>query len=150
MEGKGNPFPLSFPCQLPSSVPRFNTPSTADTSEAAPPADVTDSIADEIRIEYHPKSRKHAKFCRFEEYDSESTHRQCPAVTEPWWPSFNTREDFLFTELIHEARLNNQLLEKLIKLVNRCIDRKGVFTFKGPADVEAAWKRASSTVTTVS
>jgi hypothetical protein len=120
-------------------------------SEAAPPAGVTNGATiDEIRTEYHPSSRKHAKVRRSEEYHSESTNRQCPTVTEPWWPNFNTQEDFLFAELVHEARLNDQLLEKLINVVNRCIDGKGVFTFKSPADVEAVWERASSTVTTVS
>ena len=122
-----------------------------NVTEDAPPADVTDGVTvDGIRVEYHPRSRKPARVCPFEEYDSEFTHRQRTVVTEPWWPHFNSREDFLFAELVHEARLSSELLDRLIKLVNRCIDEKGALTFKGPGDVEAAWKRASSTVTTVS
>ena len=88
----------------------------------------------------------------FEEYDSGSTNCKRPDVvdSEPWWPNFNSLEDFLYAELILKAHLNSEVSDKLIKLINRCLDGKGTFSYKSHADVENAWKRASSTVTGVS
>jgi len=120
-------------------------------NEATPTADVTESATtDEIRIEYHPKSRKPARVCSIEEYNSESTQPQCATVAEPWWPDFKSREDFSFAEIILQGHLSNELSDKLIKLFNRCMEGKGEFMLKGHVDVESAWKRASSRVTAVS
>ena len=117
-------------------------------AEATPPAKETNGATmDEIRTEYHPSSHKQAKVCRSEEFDSESAHRQRPDVTEPWWPTFNSQEDFLFAELVHEARLSSELVDRLLELIHRCIDGEGVITFKDHADVEAARKRASESST---
>jgi hypothetical protein len=46
--------------------------------------------------------------------------------------------------------MSSNVSEKLIKLINWCLDGKGAFTLKGHADVENAWKRASLRVTAVS
>jgi hypothetical protein len=119
--------------------------------EAAPTAHVADGVTtDEIRTEYHPKSGKPTKVCRFEEYNSDSTLPRHTTVADPWWPDFKSREDFSYAEIIHQAHLSNDLSDKLIKLINRCLEGKGEFTFKGHADVETAWKCASSRLTAVS
>jgi hypothetical protein len=120
-------------------------------TEAAPLADATSgATTDKIRTEYHPRSRKRAKVCGLEEYGSEFTHRRRPTFIEPWWPDFNSQEDFLYAELVLQANMSSDISDKLIKLINRCLDGKGAFTLKGHADVENAWKRASPRVTAVS
>jgi hypothetical protein len=128
-----------------------DAPSPADAPSFA---DVTGgaTIIDEIRTEYHPRSHKLDSVCSFEEYGSGSTKRKCPTIvdSEPWWPNFNSLEDFLYAELTLQANLNSETSEKLIKLINRCIDGKGTFTYKSHVDVENAWKRASSTAMPVS
>jgi hypothetical protein len=121
--------------------------------DAPSPADVTDSAPiDEIRTQYHPRSHKHDKVCSFDEYDPGSTTSKRPMAvdSEPWWPNFNTLEDFLYAELVLKAHINGEISGKLIKLFNRCLDGKGTFTHKSHADVENAWKRASSTLAAVS
>jgi len=132
-------------------VSNFNAASPSNVTEATPLADVTSGgTTDKIRTEYHPRSRKRAKVCSLEEYGSEFTHRRCPTFIEPWWPDFNSREDFLYAELVLQANMSSDVSDKLIKLINWCLDGKGAFTLKGHADVENAWKRASPRVTAVS
>jgi hypothetical protein len=64
---------------------------------------------------------------------------------------FNTQEDFLFSEILHQGHLSRDLSEKLIKLVNLCLSGNGVFTINRYAEIEAAWEaeRASSRLTSV-
>jgi hypothetical protein len=119
--------------------------------DSAPPADVEPSAdmvgCDTVRTEYHPRSRRPAKVCLLDDYDT-SSNQGC-SVAEPWWLFFKTREDFLFSEILHHGHLNNDLSERLIKLVNLCLAGKGVFTIKRHADIEGAWERASSRLTSV-
>lgn len=135
---------------IPVPVPRLDSAPPADTelsADAAPPADMVG--CDTIRTEYHPRSRRPAKVCLLDDYDT-SSHQGCQdPVAEPWFPFFNTREDFLFAKILHDGHLNNDLSERLIKLVNLCLTGKGVFTIKRSADIEGAWGRASSRLTSV-
>jgi hypothetical protein len=50
--------------------------------------------------------------------------------------------DFEYAEIIRQAHLSSELSDKLIELINRRIEGKGEFTFKGHADVETACQRA--------
>jgi hypothetical protein len=52
----------------------------------------------------------------------------CLFPNTPWWPFLHTHEDFLLSEFILESGLNNELPEKLFKLINLCISEKGTLT----------------------
>jgi len=49
-----------------------------------------------------------------------------------------------------ESGLSEEQSERLIKLIHRCIEGKGLFTFSSIEDVEAARERASMQMTLVS
>jgi hypothetical protein len=111
--------------------------------EATPTDHVTDGATiDKIRVEYHPKSRKPPKVCHIEEYDSGSTRGRHTPAADPWWPDFKSQGDFEYTEIVLRAHLSNELSDKLISLINRCIEGKDELTFKGQADVENCYGRS--------
>jgi hypothetical protein len=112
-------------------------------------APLADSVPVEIRTEYHPRSRKYTRVSHPEEHSSSPSH-QLPDMFESWSPYFNTREDFLLSEILLEGSLNNQLADRLIKLFNYCAEGKGSCTFRGFKDVENAWEHASLKVSPVS
>jgi hypothetical protein len=120
----------------------FSVPSLDATS-----VDTTDGAPNiEIRTEYHPRSHKPAKVSCVKEAGS-SAHR---STTEPWWPYFNTIDDFLLAEILLEGALSSELVERLIKLINRCMEGKGSLTFKGAKDIENAWEHVSLRLAPVS
>ena len=118
------------------------------------PANVADdSTIDHIRTEYHPGSGKAAATCPYEEYDSSKSHKSSArrtCVADPWWPYFNTREDFLFSEVLREGGLSNEQTDNLLKIIKQCLSGKGSLTFTTHSDVRAARERASLRLTPVS
>ena len=68
---------------------------------------------------------------------------------KPWRP-FHSREDFEFAELVHNAALNRNQIDALVKLIRQCEKSPGSFTFEGFQDVEKSWKDASKLLTPVS
>ena len=151
----GDPSSLEPPTQL--ETPFYQSiasiPLPFPTSHAGPasPANVTDDVTpDEIRTEYHPRSRRPAKVSRFYLNESgASTQRQRPTLA-PWWPFFRSREDFLIAEIFLECRIGRDHSDRLIKLIDACVNGKGLFTLKGVSDVEAAWDQASLKLAPVS
>lgn len=143
----GKDFPIGFPpCTLTLVlVPLPDSPLPAD--------DADDPTIDHIRTEYHPSSGKAAKTSPYEEYDSSQSHRSSTRrtrVTNPWWPFFNTREDFLLSEVLREGSLSNEQTDNLLKIIKQCLSGKGSLTFATHADVQAARDRASLRLTPVS
>ncbi|KAH9047803.1 hypothetical protein EDB84DRAFT_422383 [Lactarius hengduanensis] len=67
-----------------------------------------------------------------------------PPSAEPWCSFFRTREDYEFTKIVMEAGLSDDLIERLIKLIRRCIEGKGPVTFTSYSDVLSARERASA------
>lgn len=152
----GAPSSLDPPTQLETPLPQpiLSTPIPFPTSHAqagpASPADATDdATTNEIRTEYHPRSRRPAKVGHFDSEYGTSTRRQRPTLA-PWWPFFRSREDFLIAEILLKSHLPRDQLDALIKLIDSCLNGKGLFTFKGVVDVEAAWDQASLKLAPVS
>jgi hypothetical protein len=146
-ELSGKDFPINPPlCAL--------TIALVSPLDSPLPANVADDPAIyHIRTEYHPSSGKAAETCPYEEYDSSqprqsSVHRM--RVADPWWPFYNTREDFLLSEVLREGNLSNDQTDKLINIIKQCLSGKGSLTFTTHADVQAARKRASLRLTPVS
>jgi hypothetical protein len=131
---------LSMPISFPSS--HDDLPSSANVTDGA--------TTNKSRTEYHPRSRRSAKVGQFnsEEYGA-STQRQRPTPV-PWWPFFRSLEDFLVSELLLECHLSKDQADKLIKIIDSCVNGKGLFTLKSFSDVEAAWDQASLKLAPVS
>lgn len=68
---------------------------------------------------------------------------------EPWLP-FHSREDFEFSEIVHEAAMNQSQINTLIKFIYHCQENPGGFTLRDYNDVKSSWDRASKLLTGVS
>jgi hypothetical protein len=130
---------LSMPISFPSS--HDDPPSSANVTDGA--------ATNESRTEYHPRSRKPAKVGHFSSEEGTSTRRQHPTPA-PWWPFFRSLEDFLVSELLLECRLSKDQADRLIKIIDSCVNGKGLFTLKSFSDVEAAWDQVSLKLAPVS
>src|ERR1700749_4596513 len=105
----------------------------------------------DIVVEYHPRSGRHSHTFTAEQYKQllgDPPDPTEPPDDEPWLP-FNSREDFEFAELVHDAALNRNQIEKLIQLIQRCQDTPGSFTFKKYDDLKESLEDASKLLTPV-
>ena len=132
---------LTMPIPFPTSHHDADPASLANITDDATP--------DEIRTEYHPRSRRPAKVGHVNSEYGASTQRERPALA-PWWPFFRTREDFLVAEILLKSHLARDKSDKLIKIIDSCVNGKGLFTLKGILDVEGAWDQASLKLAPVS
>ena len=71
-----------------------------------------------------------------------------PLDDEPWRP-FTSREDFDFAELAHDAKLSRPQIDQFIKLIQRCQEAPGPFTFSSFSDLKRVLDRASNLLTQV-
>jgi len=140
-------FSLEPPTQLrtPLSQSIVSMPIPFLTSYVGPMllANITDgATTNDFQTEYHPRSHRLAKVScvNLEEYGA-STRCQCPTLI-PWWPFFRSLEDFLVSEILLKCHLSKDQLDRLIKIINSCVNRKGLFTLKSFSDVEAVWDQA--------
>lgn len=107
--------------------------------------------AGDIRIEYHPRSGKDACILSHEEFKQSLKDHLEPMELpddEPWSP-FHSREDFEFADLVHDAALNRPQIERFIKLIRRCQDAPGSFTFQKYGDLKDSLDNASKLLTPV-
>lgn len=72
-----------------------------------------------------------------------------PLDEEPWLP-FCSREDFEFAEIVHDAAMNRQQIDNLIKFVHRCQQDPGKFTLENFHDLKKSWENSSALLTDVS
>lgn len=141
------------PLETPLPQRLFSMQNSFPSPRDSPPslANVTDgAMANESRTEYHPRSNKPAKVGHFNS-EGHRASTQCPHPTPtPWWPFFRSLEDFLVSELLLECHLSRDQSDRLIKIIDSCVNGKGLFTFKSVSDVEAAWDQASLKLAPVS
>ena len=72
-----------------------------------------------------------------------------PPDDKPWLP-FSSWEEFDFAELVHDAALNQKQINTLIKLIGRCQEVPGAFTFRNYSDLKRSLDEASKLLTRVS
>ncbi|KAF8802171.1 hypothetical protein BYT27DRAFT_7113291, partial [Phlegmacium glaucopus] len=102
-----------------------------------------DLHADDIKVQYHPHSKKTEHIYRFEEYKSNLTNSNAPLPIDPQpWKPFRTRLDFEFAEFMLDAHLNESQSASLISLVRNCIADPAAFTFTDGQDLKRCWKHA--------
>jgi len=102
-------------------------------------------------IEYHPHSKKRTRVISAEEFKaslSGNSEPTTPPDDKPWRP-FQSREDFEFAELVHDAALNRPQIERLIKLIQRCQNAPGAFTFHNYNELKGSLDSASKLLTPV-
>lgn len=108
------------------------------------PGDIDDENpkADDIRIEYHPKSGRETEAFAFEDFVRGAPDSALPVGPDPWLP-FRTREDFEFTELVLEAKMSKAEVNSLISLFNRCKGENSRFTLSSYDDMHQILATAS-------
>lgn len=103
-----------------------------------------------IRTENNPRGHTGIKNRRSEEHHPHraSAHDSSSGLREQWrtkwWLSFNFRKDYIFAKTIIEAGLNEKDADRLIMVVNRSLDGKGLFTLRNFAEVKGACERRAS------
>ena len=104
---------------------------------------------DAIKTVYHPSSGRSPRIVKFEDYrEQEENLPDLAHNTEPWKP-FQTKADFEFAELAHEAFMTENQIERLIKLIHSVANNEDKFTFKNNRDLTEAWGKASNLLTPV-
>ncbi|KIK46880.1 hypothetical protein CY34DRAFT_21734 [Suillus luteus UH-Slu-Lm8-n1] len=93
---------------------------------------------DDIQVQYHPNSQRPTQVFHFEDYG------HGPGAPTPWYP-FRTRIDFEFAELVLEAALTHQQMDRLFDLVRRTKSEQ--FTLRNRKDVRDTWDAASFKLT---
>ncbi|KAG1844860.1 hypothetical protein F4604DRAFT_1884369 [Suillus subluteus] len=66
---------------------------------------------------------------------------------EALWTPFKSHADFEFAEIAHQATLNKDQTDRLLKLLWRIVDGNTNFTLKSHADLLKAWDLAASQMT---
>jgi hypothetical protein len=76
-------------------------------------------------------------------------HTSLAFDSKPWSP-FKSLADFQFAEVALEAALNKNQVEKLIKIIRRCINGGDVFNLASHKEICEIWADASAMVSPVS
>jgi hypothetical protein len=97
---------------------------------------------EEIRTEYHPNSGRPTTTRHIDD-PSLAPPSTYPLQSQPWSPFFETREDFMLSEVILDGCLGSELADKLLKIFELCNSGEGKVTFKTFSQVQAAFQRAS-------
>lgn len=107
------------------------------------------SIAN-FQVEYHPNSGLPSQTMNYYDY-IEATNASSPSSTQkkPWWPYFNSRDDFELAELMLEASLTQRQCNKLLDIIQRCSKGLGSVSLSNYSDVQSRWQNAASLLTSV-
>ncbi|KAI0092164.1 hypothetical protein BDY19DRAFT_928654 [Irpex rosettiformis] len=119
-------------------------PSTFSSSRYGPLSDKSrsrEAQRDDIKLEYHHSAHKPADIYAFEDFKRSESEARSNPIGEPWAP-FDSRTEFEFAELAHEARLSKRQIKRLLKLIDKISSRKDRFSFKTSDDVDRAWTKA--------
>ena len=109
-----------------------------------------DTMTSDIRTGNYPRGHTGIKIRRSEEHHPHraSTNHSSSGLREQWrtqwWLYFNSREDYIFAKTFIESGLNEKDADRLIMIVNRCLDGKGLFTLRNFAEAKGAWERRAS------
>jgi len=104
-----------------------------------------------FQVEYHPNSGLSSKTANFDDYMESISAASSPLTQErPWWPYFNSREDFELAKLMLEASLSQQQCSRLLNIIQKCAKGSGSITLSSYGDMQSRWENASSLLTSVS
>lgn len=90
---------------------------------------------DDIKVEYHYSAATPGVIYPFDSFVRDMAEDEAEPVGQPWAP-FDSRADFEFAELAHEAHLNKRQVKQLLKLINKLVFKRDRLTFKSPKDVD--------------
>ncbi len=132
----GGPFEsAACPDEFAASLWTDGNPNTVDD-------DLVDSVRepDDMKVEYHPKTKIPAKIYRFGDYGRDRNVPPASAFdSDPWHPGFDSRLNFEFAELILECAMNKKQIDRLLSIVRCIADDPSQFSFTKYQDIKDAW-----------
>ncbi|KAI0683249.1 hypothetical protein BC835DRAFT_1423488 [Cytidiella melzeri] len=134
-----------FDKNAPDAVPQVLEPEVENPSDnhnfmpgedpSAHSAAINDAQIDDIKVEYHKFSRRPTHIYSSENFKRNERTVDLDLLTpEPWKP-FKTRLDFEVAEVIHEAKLNSKLTDRLLKAVHKILQKPCNFTLDSSANL---------------
>jgi hypothetical protein len=95
----------------------------------------------DIKIEYHPHSKRPPEIVSLEEYQvrrRKNKVAQRATIKRPWKP-FQTRAEFEFAEVALKASLTKNQVDALIQVMKRCVDGEDKFEIHSHAHLCEIW-----------
>jgi hypothetical protein len=120
-----------------------------DKNQEVPPVnewgeDASTLRVDDIKVVYHPGAGRQTKIYPFEDFSTERTESiPAAACTRAPWHPFDSREDFEFAELVHDARMSREVVERMLQLIGKVASGEARISFRSHSDVQRAWDEAS-------
>jgi len=116
---------------------------SANTIAGAAPTVAEEFKRDDIKVEYHPHSRRDERVYHFEEFRQVKPSRPTPLCdTQPWLP-FRSRLDFEVAELALHTALSKDESDHLIKLIHRAMSGQEDFTLTSDKEIREIWESSS-------
>ncbi|KAH9965573.1 hypothetical protein BJV74DRAFT_799600 [Russula compacta] len=147
-----------YECKLSKRLERecacYSRSGTAEPSNNnGPPGSLDLHIPPEIAEPYPDSPPPPAESCwppnasHFEGCHSHKVPSHHTPYFDPWWPFFNTCEDFLLSEIILNFNLSHEQGERLIKFIKHCMSGKGTLMLSSMGDIQNAWDQVSLKLT---
>jgi hypothetical protein len=112
----------------------------AEQHTVDPPTPHKPSTGD-IKIEYHPNSKRPPEIIRFKDYQDRRRKikaAQRPTMKRPWKP-FQNRVEFEFAEIALKSSLTKNQVDGLIQIIKSCIDGKEKFEIHSHTHLCEIW-----------
>ena len=105
----------------------------------------------DVKVVYHPSSGKPYEIISQRAYQEKVKKPQQPELNrEPWRDIFDNKDNFELAELILNAALNDNLINRLFKIIGHIHDRTSQLIYTSSCKLNEAWNLASSLDTPVS
>jgi hypothetical protein len=104
----------------------------------------------DIKIEYHTDTKKVPEFIPFKKYQARQKFKKSQSNTRNPWKPFKTRSDFEFAEVSLRAGLTKNQVNRLIEVMQRCIDGKDSFNIRDHDHMSTIWEAGAVLHTAVS
>jgi hypothetical protein len=99
-------------------------------------------IRDDIKVEFHRSANLPTAVYAFEEFKRDRGAVNPDLLKDRPWHPFNSRLEFEFAELTHDAHMNKGQIARLLDIVHRARSRQDTFEFQHYDDVDLAWEKA--------
>ncbi|THH16568.1 hypothetical protein EUX98_g9282 [Antrodiella citrinella] len=96
----------------------------------------------DIKIQYHPHSKRATKVLDHEDYRRISQTSRPQPNERPWRP-FRTRGDFEFAELALDAGLNSPQTDAFLAYIHRVLSGQAKLTLQSSGDLNKVWESAA-------
>jgi hypothetical protein len=127
---------------------------SSHSAQAASRDPAKDPQKNDVRRDFHEKSGLPSEFIAFDNYyhnthNPSDIHNPTPETSDAPWKPFGSLSEFEFAEVALEAALNKKQVDKLLKIVQRCIKGEDGFDLQSHNDLTSAWKDAAAMVSPV-